>query len=79
MRLKIGPFLFLVRHRVILSKMVGSDRPSVTIAVAELERDGVIERGRASISIKNRRKLEKQSCRCYSVFKMFNAELGLRS
>ena len=62
-----------------LSKLVGSDRPSVTIAVAELERNGVIERGRASISINNRRKLEKQSCRCYSVFKMFNAELGLRS
>ena len=56
-----------------LSELVGSDRPSVTNAVAELER------GQASISINDRRKLEKQSGRCYSVFKMSNAELGLRS
>jgi len=62
-----------------LSKLVGTDRPTVTLAVAELERDRIIQRGRASISINNRRKLEKQACECYSVFRSFNAELELRT
>lgn len=60
-----------------LSKLVGTDRPTVTIAVAELEREGIIRRGRASISIGNRKKLEESSCACYSLFKGFNVELGL--
>ena len=62
-----------------LSKLVGTDRATVTIAVAELERDGVIKRGRASISINDRKGLEKASCACYSLFKGFKAELGLRA
>src|SRR5215472_6690055 len=44
-----------------LSKMVGTNRPTVTLAVRDLERDGIIERSRASISIKDRGKLEQQS------------------
>jgi DNA-binding Lrp family transcriptional regulator len=59
--------------------MVGTDRPTVTLAVAELERDGVIQRARASISIDNRRKLEQEACECYGLFRAFNAELGLRA
>jgi CRP-like cAMP-binding protein len=62
-----------------LSKMVGTDRASVSVAAAELERAGVIRQGRASISILNRRKLEAQSCDCYEVFRKLNAELGLRA
>jgi len=60
-----------------LSRMVGTDRPTVTLAVAELERDGVILPGRGSIRIENRRKLEERSCECYGMFQRFNAELGL--
>lgn len=62
-----------------LSKLVGTDRATVTLAVSELERDGVIGRGRASISIKNRKKLERSSCACYSLFRAFNGELGLET
>jgi CRP-like cAMP-binding protein len=62
-----------------LSRMVGTDRPTVTLAVAELERNGVIQRARASISIDDRRKLEQESCEGYGLFKAFNAELGLRT
>ena len=62
-----------------LSRMVGTDRPTVTLAVAELERNGVIQRARASISIDDRGKLEQESCECYGLFKAFNAESGLRT
>ncbi len=60
-----------------LSRMVGTDRPTVTLAVAELEKDGIIGPGRGFIRIENRRKLEQRSCECYGLFRRFNAELGL--
>jgi CRP-like cAMP-binding protein len=62
-----------------LSRMVGTDRPTVTLAVAELEKNGVIQRARASISIDNRSKLEQEACECYGLYRAFNAELGLRT
>ena len=58
-----------------LSKMVGTDRATVTVAAAELERAGVIRQGRGSISIQDRRKLEAQSCDCYDLFRRLNPEL----
>lgn len=61
-----------------LSRMVGTDRPSVTLALAELEREGIIQPSRGSILIENRRKLEQISCECYSLFRRFNPELGLQ-
>lgn len=61
-----------------LSRMVGTDRPSVTIALAELEREGIIQASRGSILIENRRRLEQRSCECYSLFRRFNPELGLQ-
>lgn len=60
-----------------LSRMVGTDRPSVSLAVADFERDGIIRPGRGSILIADRRKLEQRSCECYGLFHRFNAELGL--
>jgi CRP-like cAMP-binding protein len=60
-----------------LSRMVGTDRPSVSLAVAEFERDGIIRPGRGSILIADRRKLEQRSCECYGLFHRFNEELGL--
>ena len=64
---------------IVLSKMVGTDRPTVTLTLATLEQDGCIEVGRASIAIINRKKLEKEACACYLVSKRFDAELGLRT
>jgi CRP-like cAMP-binding protein len=62
-----------------LSKMVGADRATVSVAASELERAGVIRQGRASISIENRHKLEAQSCDCYELFRKLNPELGLKT
>jgi CRP-like cAMP-binding protein len=60
-----------------LSKMIGTDRPTVSVAIAEFERDGIIMRGRGSLQVVNRPHLEQQCCTCYSVFQQFNAEQGL--
>jgi CRP-like cAMP-binding protein len=60
-----------------LSKMIGTDRPTVSVAIGDLERDGILTRSRGSIYVINRTLLEQQSCKCYAIFKQFNAELGL--
>jgi CRP-like cAMP-binding protein len=59
-----------------LAKMIGTDRPSVSIAVAQLELSG-IRRGRASIQIVRRDTLERQACECYAALHRFDSELGL--
>jgi CRP-like cAMP-binding protein len=59
-----------------LAKMVGTDRPSVSIAVAQLELSG-IRRGRASIHIHQREQLERQACECYAALQRFDRDLGL--
>jgi CRP-like cAMP-binding protein len=68
---------FITTTHDFLSKMIGTDRPTVSVALADLERDGIVARGRGSILIVNRPRLEQQSCECYRTFKQFNAELGL--
>ena len=61
-----------------LSKMIGTDRPTVSVAIADLEREGIVARSRGSIQIVNRAGLEQLSCRCYAAYQQFNAELGLQ-
>jgi CRP-like cAMP-binding protein len=68
----------LVTHDF-LSRMVGTDRPTVTLSLAELQRDSILQPGRGSIFIQNRAGLEEESCECYAVFRRSNQELGLRS
>jgi CRP-like cAMP-binding protein len=61
-----------------LSTMLGTDRPSVTLAAGFLQRKGTIEYGRGAVRIVNRKKLEKLTCECYAVIQQFNGPLGLR-
>jgi CRP-like cAMP-binding protein len=49
----------------LLAHMLGVQRPSVTNAVAELERAGLIRRGREQVTIINRQGLMAASCECY--------------
>ena len=51
----------------LLAEMLGVQRPSITIAAAELERAGLIERGRRQVTIRDRPGLMKQSCECYAL------------
>jgi CRP-like cAMP-binding protein len=75
---RIDSDLISTTHEAV-SKMVGTDRPTVSIALAALEQDGLMKCGHASISITDRENLEKQTCGCYLISKRFDAELGLRS
>jgi len=51
----------------LLAEMLGAQRPSITIAARELERAGLIERGRRQVTILDRQGLTKASCECYQL------------
>jgi CRP-like cAMP-binding protein len=61
-----------------LAKLVGTDRPTVSVAMAKLEERG-IRRGRASIHIVRRESLEQEACECYAALQRFNLDLGLET
>jgi CRP-like cAMP-binding protein len=51
----------------LLADMLGVQRPTITNAARELERAGVIERGRRQVTILDRQGLTKESCECYQL------------
>ena len=51
----------------LLAEMLGVQRPTITNAARELERAGLIERGRRQITILDRQALMKASCECYQL------------
>jgi CRP-like cAMP-binding protein len=51
----------------LLAEMLGVQRPTITNAAAELERAGLIERGRQQVAILDRQGLLKASCECYQL------------
>jgi CRP-like cAMP-binding protein len=55
-----------------LATMLGTDRPSVTVAAGMLQREGIIEYTRGSVRILNRKKLEWFACECYALIKQYN-------
>jgi CRP-like cAMP-binding protein len=61
-----------------LSTMLGTDRPSVSLAAGILQRKATIEYTRGAVRILNRQKLEECACECYGVIQQFNGSLGLK-
>jgi CRP-like cAMP-binding protein len=53
--------------QTLLAEMLGVQRPTVTNAARELERSGLITRGRQQITIRNRKGLMAASCECYQL------------
>jgi CRP-like cAMP-binding protein len=51
----------------LLAEMLGVQRPTITNAARELERAGLIERGRRQVTILDRQGLIKESCECYQL------------
>src|SRR6202023_3031723 len=51
----------------LLAEMLGVQRPTITNAAHELERAGVIERGRREVTIRDRQGLIEESCECYQL------------
>jgi CRP-like cAMP-binding protein len=61
-----------------LATMLGTDRPTVSLAAGVLQRKGLIEYTRGAVKIVNRRKLEGSACECYGVIQQYDSELGLK-
>ncbi|HVG27771.1 MAG TPA: Crp/Fnr family transcriptional regulator [Acidobacteriaceae bacterium] len=53
----------------LLSSMLGSTRPSVTLAAGILRQEGLIDYVRGVVNILDSPRLEKRSCECYGVIK----------
>jgi hypothetical protein len=58
--------------------MLGTDRPSVSVAAGALQKKKMIEYTRGAVKIVNRRKLEAAACECYGITQQYNGELGLK-
>src|SRR5271156_1539081 len=61
-----------------LATMLGTDRPSVSLAAGILQKKGLIEYTRGAVKIVNRNKLEGSACECYGVIRQYDGELGLK-
>jgi CRP-like cAMP-binding protein len=61
-----------------LATMLGTDRPSVSLAAGILQRKKNIEYSRGAVKILSRKKLEASACECYGVIQQFNTEIALK-
>jgi len=61
-----------------LATMLGTDRPTVSLAAGVLQKKKLIEYIRGAVKIVNRKKLERSACECYGVIRQYDGELGLK-
>jgi CRP-like cAMP-binding protein len=61
-----------------LATMLGTDRPSVSLAAGVLQKMKLIEYTRGAVKIVNRKQLEDSACECYGITQQYNGELGLK-
>lgn len=61
-----------------LAQMLGTGRPSVSLAAGILQKAGTIENARGNVKILNRPELESAACECYRAIQHFNRTLATR-
>jgi CRP-like cAMP-binding protein len=61
-----------------LATMLGTERPSVSLAAAILQKEQTIKYTRGAVTILNRKKLEDSACECYRIIQQYNSQLGLK-
>jgi CRP-like cAMP-binding protein len=61
-----------------LATMLGTDRPTVSLAAGVLQKRKVIEYTRGAVEIVNHKKLEDSACECYGVIRQYDREFGLK-
>jgi CRP-like cAMP-binding protein len=61
-----------------LATMLGTDRPTVSLAAGILQNKQIIEYTRGAVQILSRTKLEDCTCECYGVIQQYNDEIGLK-
>jgi CRP-like cAMP-binding protein len=74
---RVGSNSLPVTHEF-LAQMLGTGRPSVSLAAGILQRAGLIENLRGSVRILNRKELENSACECYRAIQHFNGSLTKR-
>lgn len=72
---RVGSGLLRITHDF-LATMLGTDRPSVSLAAGALQRKRIIEYSHGSVKVLNRKKLESSACECYSVIQQFNGSMA---
>jgi CRP-like cAMP-binding protein len=68
---RIDSDMLLVTHEF-LAQMLGTGRPSVSLAAGILQRSGLIENARGAVTILNRPGLEAAACECYFAMQHFD-------
>ncbi len=74
---RVDSDVLLLTHEF-LANMLGTGRPTVTLATGVLQRAGLIENLRGTVRIINRKNLEAAACECYGVIQNYNGGLGLK-
>jgi CRP-like cAMP-binding protein len=68
---RVDSELLPVTHEF-LAQMLGSGRPSVSLAAGNLQRAGLIENLRGTVKILDRKELEASACECYRAIQHFS-------
>lgn len=71
---RVDSDLLPVTHEF-LAQMLGTGRPSVSLAAGMLQKTGIIDNSRGTVRIVNRAQLEAAACECYKAIQQFNKVL----
>ncbi len=72
---RVGPEFVITQEY--LAELLGTGRPSVSLAASQMQKTGAIRYSRGLMRIVNRGLLEKMSCECYASVRHFYRDLGL--
>ena len=75
---RVGSGLLKITHDF-LAMMLGTDRPSVSLAAGGLQKKKIIEYTHGAVKVLNRKKLESTACECYSMIQQFDGEMLLNA
>lgn len=75
---RVGSGLLRITHEF-LAMMLGTDRPSVSLAAGGLQKKRIIEYTHGAVKVLNRKKLEGTSCECYRAIQQFHGEALLNT
>lgn len=74
---RVGSDILPITHEF-LAQMLGTGRPSVSLAAGSMQKAGFIENLRGTLKIVNRKQLESAACECYKIIQQFNRTLSLK-
>ncbi len=68
---RVGSGLLRITHDF-LANMLGTDRPSVSLAAGALQKKRIIEYTHGAVRVLNRKKLESSACECYDLIRQYS-------